>query len=74
MQRILQTMALLGAFLVLCVGLWQGWSLYVTFKKMAVAYMAIFILGALAVLALQAAGHEPGDGMEKSPHVGKKAS
>lgn len=74
MQRILQTMALLGTFLVLCVGLWQGWSLFVTFKKMAVAYMAIFILGAFAVLALQAAGHEPEDGTEKAQNGGNQAT
>jgi len=68
MQRLLQTVALLGAFLVLCAGLWQGWSLFVTVKKMTVAYLGIFILGALATLAFQAAGNETHDG---AGHPGK---
>ena len=74
MQRILQTAALLGAFLVLCFGLWQGWSFLVTFKKMVVGYLAIFILGAFALLALQAAGSDEEEGNGTTGNESKKTT
>ncbi len=56
MQRLIQTLALVAAFLTLCAGLWQGWTFMVTIKKVLLSYMGVFISGALMVLAIRVAG------------------
>lgn len=58
MLRLLQTIALAAAFLVLCAGVWQGWAFTVTVRKMILAYLVLFILGGLAMLAIRASGQE----------------
>ena len=54
MQRLIQTIALIAALAVLTVSLWQGWGLVTTVKRLVVAYLGFFFLGALAVFALRA--------------------
>jgi hypothetical protein len=54
MPRLIQTIALAAAFVVLAVSLWQGWGLVTTVKRLVVAYLGFFTLGALAVFALRA--------------------
>ncbi len=56
MQRIIQTMALAAAFLTLCAGVWQGWAFVVTVKKILLAYMGVFFIGSMMVLAVRLAG------------------
>lgn len=67
MLRLLQTIALAAAFLVLCAGVWQEWAFSVTVRKMILAYLVLFILGGLSMLAIRAAGQE-----EESPPGGEK--
>ncbi len=65
MQRIIQTMALAAAFLTLCAGVWQGWAFVVSLKKILLAYMGVFFIGSMMVLAIRLAGaweQEPVDG------------
>ncbi len=66
MQKVIQTIALLAAFLTLCAGLWQGWSFPVTMKKLVFSYMGIFLTGAFMVLAIRLVG-------ELEPHASAKA-
>ncbi len=57
-QRIIQTLALAGAFLTLCTGIWQGWAFVVAVKKVFLAYLGVFFIGAAMVLAMRLAGSE----------------
>jgi hypothetical protein len=54
MSRLIQTIALVAALIVLSASLWQGWGLVTTVKRLAVAYLGFFFLGSLAALAVRA--------------------
>ena len=54
MQRLIQTIALIAALAVLTVSLWQGWGLVTTVKRLVVASLGFFFLGAMAVFAMRA--------------------
>ena len=54
MSRLIQTIALIAALAVLAAGLWQGWGLVTTVKRLVVAYLGFFFLGSLAALAVRA--------------------
>ncbi|RKZ09496.1 hypothetical protein DRQ50_15075 [bacterium] len=70
MSRLIQTIALSAALVVLTVSLWQDWGLVTTVKRLVVSYLGFFFLGALAALAVRAgslyeAPTEAGDGVRK---------
>ena len=50
----IQTIALIAALAVLAAGLWKGWGLVTTVKRLVVAYLGFFFLGSLAALAVRA--------------------
>ena len=54
MQRLIRTVALAAAIVVLATSLWQGWGLATTVKRLVVACLGFFALGTLAVFALRA--------------------
>lgn len=54
MSRLIQTIALTAALAVLAASLWQDWGLVTTVKRLVVAYLGFFFLGALAALAVRA--------------------
>jgi hypothetical protein len=54
MQRIIQSLALAAALLVVVAGIWQSWALVTTVKRLVLAYLGFFFLGSLAALAVRA--------------------
>ena len=54
MSRLIQIIALIAALAVLAASLWQDWGLVTTVKRLVVAYLGFFFLGALAALAIRA--------------------
>jgi len=53
MNRLIHTIGLAAAAIVLAVGLWEGWGFLATGKRMIVAYMAFFFLTGLLALAMR---------------------
>ncbi len=53
MPRLIHTIALAASAAVLGAGLWRGWSLLATGRRLVVAYLAFFILGAVLALAVR---------------------
>lgn len=53
MSRLIQTIALTAALVVLTASLWQDWGLVTTVKRLVVAYLGFSFLGALAALAVR---------------------
>ena len=69
MPRLIHTIALAAAATVLGVGLWQGWSLLATGRRLVVAYLAFFVLGAVLALAVRLvpALEKPAEEPESAP-------
>jgi hypothetical protein len=53
MQRLINTLALTAAAVVLMAGLWQDWSLLATLKRMLVGYLGFFFIGSLMALTVK---------------------
>ena len=53
MPRLIHTIALAATAVVLSVGLWRGWGLWAVGRRVALAYLAFFFLGALLALAVR---------------------
>ncbi|MBE0565522.1 MAG: hypothetical protein IH621_06190 [Krumholzibacteria bacterium] len=53
MTRLIHTIALAAGAVVLGTGLWQGWGLWATGRRLALAYLAFFFLGAALALAVR---------------------
>lgn len=54
MQRMIQTLALGAALLVIVAGIWQSWALVTTLKRLVLAYLAFFFLGSVGALTVRA--------------------
>lgn len=68
MYQLIHTLATGAALVALIAALWQDWGLLATLKKMFVAYLGFFILGAVMALAVRIVPlleRESGD--EKAP-------
>ena len=74
MPRLINTVAILAAVVVLAAGLWQDWGLLSTVKRMLISYLGFFFLGSLGTLLVVTAGlFEPErDREEMKPTAGKK--
>ncbi|MFO7610803.1 MAG: hypothetical protein R6X35_16710 [Candidatus Krumholzibacteriia bacterium] len=53
MTRLIHTIALAAAAVVLATGLWQGWGLWATSRRLLLAYLGFFFLSALLALAVR---------------------
>lgn len=53
MYQLIHTLAMGAALVALMAALWQDWGLLATLKKMFVAYLGFFILGAVMALAVR---------------------
>jgi|GEM_PF-2593913 len=53
MARLIHTVALIAALVVLVASLWQDWGILVTAKRAVIAYLAFFFLGAVMALAVR---------------------
>lgn len=53
MTRLIHTIALAAAAVVLGTGLWRGWGLWATSRRLLLAYLGFFFLGALLALAVR---------------------
>lgn len=65
MQRLIQTLALAAALLVVVAGIWQSWALVTTLKRLVLAYLAFFFLGSLGALAVRAGALFGGEGKDR---------
>ena len=74
MLRLVNTLALAAALVVLAVSLWQDWSLLATLKRMAVGYLGFYFLGAVAGVAVKLAGALEKDHPGGSKEAGAAAS
>ncbi|HPF70548.1 MAG TPA: hypothetical protein PLQ13_07775 [Candidatus Krumholzibacteria bacterium] len=52
-HRLVNTVALAAAGIVLAAGLWNGWSLLATGRRLVGAYLGFFFLGSLLALAVR---------------------
>ena len=53
MARLIHTIALAAASVVLAVGLWKGWGLWAAGRRMVLAYLGFFFLGAALTLVMR---------------------
>lgn len=53
MYQLIHTLAMGAALVALIAALWQDWGLIATLKRMFVAYLGFFILGAVMALAVR---------------------
>lgn len=53
MPRLIHTIALAAASVVLTVGLWKGWGLWAAGRRMVLAYLGFFFLGAALTLVMR---------------------
>lgn len=53
MYQLIHTLATGAALIALIAALWQDWGLLATLKKMFIAYLGFFILGAVMALAVR---------------------
>ncbi|MBU2501910.1 MAG: hypothetical protein ABIK96_00190 [bacterium] len=53
MHQLVQSIALMAALAAVCAGLWQDWALLTTLKKALLAYLGIFGLSGVMVLAIR---------------------
>ena len=53
MPRLIHTIALAAASVVLTVGLWKGWGLWGSGRRMVLAYLGFFFLGSALTLVMR---------------------
>lgn len=61
MYRLIHSIALLSALLVVVAGLWQDWGLLTSLKRIVVSYLAFFVLGSLMVVGMRTIALFDGD-------------
>ena len=66
MAQLVQLVSVAAASLTVAVGLWQGWGTLAVLKRAALAYLGVFVLGALLLLLVRsgALGARPGGGQD----------
>lgn len=70
-SRFINTVAMLAMLLVLISGLWQGWGLLPTLKRMIISYLAFFCLGSILALMIRSVpyleGSQTGEQEDTAP-------
>jgi uncharacterized membrane protein YcfT len=56
MQRIVHSLALGAALIALVASLWHDWGTFTTVKRMVIAYLGFFFVGAVLSLAVKLVG------------------
>ncbi len=65
MYQLIHNLALGAALAALAAALWQDWGLVATLKKMVIAYLGFFILGAIMALAVKSVSYFENSGLDE---------